>query len=112
MQGPPADPTEPGISRDEWRERVLVERDNYREMARQVPWQLLDVGLDLRLVQKELERIAARFEVMAAQAATEARPAVQILHLKGEVETLAKIIDETILELIHKVAEVEVSSLG
>lgn len=112
MQGQPPDPTEGGKGRDEWRERVLVERDHYRGMARQVPWQLLDVGLDLRLVQKELERIAARFDTVAAQAATETRPTVQILHLKGEVETLAKIIDETILELIHKVAEVEANSLG
>jgi hypothetical protein len=112
MEGPPADPTEPGISRDEWRDRVLVERDYHRDMARQVPWQLLDVGLDLRLVQKELGQIAARFDTVAAQAATETRPTVQILHLKGEVETLANIIDETILELIHKVAEVEANSLG
>jgi hypothetical protein len=112
MEERPPDPLEPGITKDEWRERVLAERDYYRTMFKQVPWQLLDVGLDLRLVQKELERIAGRFDKVAAQAADEARPAVQILHLKGEVETLAKIIDETILELIHKVAEVEAKSLG
>ena len=81
-------------------------------MFGQVPWQLLDVGLDLRLVQQELERIAGRFETVAGQAAAEKRPTVQILHLKGEVETMAQLIDETLLELIHKVAEVEANSLG
>ena len=84
----------------------------HAEMFGQVPWQLLDVGLDLRLVQQELERIAGRFETVAGQAAAEKRPTVQILHLKGEVETMAQLIDETLLELIHKVAEVEANSLG
>jgi len=86
--------------------------EDWAARALTVPDELLDIGLDLRLVQKELERIAGRFEATAMQAAAEGRPTVQIQHLRGEVETLAKIIDETILELIRKVAEVEAKSEG
>jgi hypothetical protein len=77
-----------------------------------VPAELLDIGLDLRLVQQELARIGGRLKLTAEQAARSGWPTVQILHLQGEVETLAKIIDETILELIRKAAEVEANSEG
>jgi hypothetical protein len=58
-----------------------------------------------------LERIAGRIQTIAEQAAADAHPTVQILFLKAEVETLARI-DETVLELVHKIAEVEAKSLG
>jgi len=108
----PADPTEPGISREEWRLRLLAERDHYRKLALEVPWQLLDAALELRTVQGELERVADRFHNIAAQARAEGRPTVQILHMKGEIETLAKIIDDTVLDMLPKIAEVEAKSLG
>jgi hypothetical protein len=91
------------------RERILKD---WADKAHTVPDELLDIGLDLRLVQTELLRIAVRFEATATQATTEGRPTVQIQHLRGEVETLAKIIDETILELLQKTAEVEAKSEG
>jgi len=50
--------------------------------------------------------------VIAGKAASEGRPTVQIHQLKREVETLAQIIDETILELLRKAAEVEARSEG
>jgi hypothetical protein len=91
------------------REQILKD---WADKPHTAPDELLDIGLDLRVVQTELQRIGARLEGTATQAAAEGRPTVQIRHLHGEVETLAKIIDETVLDLLQKTAEVEAKSEG
>ena len=63
------------------------------------------VGIELMSTTVHIER--------ALEAAKrQDRPTVQLSHLLGEVETLQKIITETVVDMIRKAAEVEAGSRG
>jgi hypothetical protein len=74
-------------------------------MFKQVPWQLLDIGLDLRLVQKELERIAGRFDRVAAQAAAALTTLTAHLHSMQVRKNQKQQQDEVLMAMLGRLTQ-------
>jgi hypothetical protein len=94
-----------GETWDEWRTRVLQEWTGAR-VPETVPL-LLDIGVDLREIRRDLKAVLERFAITVSKAGADGRPSAQIEQIQNVGESMASIIDDTIIQLVQQVAETE-----